>query len=521
MQKLKQMEIYTVLSAKDWHRHNNTVARGYCFDTEDHLYNSTSLAKYFDDIDDEPTLRERLKNSNGIFSVIINKPHFKALAIDSSRIYPLFYKCNGKVSDNANLLIDKKSAIDSSALCLYEAGSAPLEGETLVNNIKQVKPSGYVIFVNNGCKSEKYYDLLVSQQDCKTKDAKELEHVMLSALDRSIKSIGDRQIVIPLSGGYDSRLIVCMLRKLNYSNVLCYTVGDETSFEVQIVRKVTKYLGYKHIVVDNATSFVDAEITNEKDFKSYYMHMGSLGNFVYIFEYAAVKSLKRRNIINDDAVFIPGHSGDFWGGAYVRKSHIRPTDNKHNVASSIMYDILEFAYSHKALNIIQTTLDDNHTPHSQIQNFVMNYTLAHIINNSARVYEFFGHEVRLPFWDREIMDFFKNLSCDLFVDNRIYYNFAHSLFTDFNVDFRQPEVTPADIKKQWWRNRIKKTIPKFLAVKFVKRNNITNELYLCKPLLEELRKKNAYGNKFYSINELMKEWYLMKVKEQLQTFKTS
>lgn len=509
------MEIRTTLSGNNWSQYNDITARGYCFDSEDNMLCDISLARHFDRVNDEIALRELLTHCNGIYSIIINKPHFKALAIDSTRIYPLFFRGDGAVSDNAYMLINQESDISATALDTYNAGGAPLEGQTLVDNIFQVKPSGYVVFEERGFRHEKYYDMLVAPNECKAKELDELKGVIHSAFRRTVKSAEGKQIIVPLSGGYDSRLVACMLKQLSCDNVICYTVGDESSFEVQNAREVAKKLNFKHFAIDISSLYNQNKITDNTDFEAYYRHMGNLCNFTYLFEYVAIKRLQELNVIDGDAVFIPGHSGDFWGGAYIRKSHIRTSDSIKKIASSIMYDIMEYNYCPKTKRTLEKSIPDTCAPHTAIQNFVMNYTLAHAINNSARVYEFFGYEARMPFWDREIMNFFKTISFSQYAVNRIYYTFAHSLFADYGVDLQQPEVNLSDIKKQWWKNRIKKRLPKNIATRFINKNNITNELHLCEPLIEELRNNTPHNDVFFTVNDIMKNWYLMKVKSLL------
>lgn len=65
-----------------------------------------------------------------------------------------------------------------------------------------------------------------------------------------LRRIGNREIVVPLSGGLDSRTIVYYLKKLGCKNVICLSYGRKSSFEVKISKQVAERLGYKWILCE-------------------------------------------------------------------------------------------------------------------------------------------------------------------------------------------------------------------------------------------------------------------------------
>lgn len=506
------MEIKNILTGYNWFEIDGVTARGYCFTERDELLKDKALAMHFATVTDEKTLAQRLTSQRGgLFAIIINKPNFKAVAVDNARIYPLFYNSKGVIADSAYSLLNAKSTIDNNALEMYHVAGMTPENKTLICDIHQVAPSSYVIFENDNIICKKYYNYLIEKGKCKKKDLKELNIAIEKAFEQAISSVEGRQIVVPLSGGYDSRLIICMLHKLKYKNVLCYTVGNNDSYEVKIARKVCQVLGYKHIIVDN-TAITGSGLDIESEvFKAYSRHLGNLICFTYVFEFVALRHLKNLNVISDDAVFMPGHSGDFYGGAYVRKSHVTSSDSPQTIANKIIFDILEFGYSHKVKRLIANNISSKYEPHSVVQDYVLNNTLALNINNSARIYEHFQHEVRMPFWSKYLLDFFKDICPEQLTGDRLYYTYVHDIYKHLEIDFRQPEYSLKDIQRQWYKNRIRKLLPKRIASLFTKHNNITDELTLCQPMIKQIK-----GKPLYSVNDLMREWYLAKVKELLQ-----
>ena len=230
------------LSGYNWFSNDCVSARGYCYDSHGVLLCGQDLVGYFALASDEISLRDLLSNANGIFAVVINKPDFKAITIDGSRIYPLFYRLGDEVSvtDNPYDLIDGSSVLDKQAVDEYLCSGAVFAGKTLVSGILQVKPLHYVVFDGGSARETEYWNYCtkaVEEKDC---SLEQLDCVFESVFRRMLESAKDRQIVVPLSGGLDSRLIVCWLKRLGVENVVCYTVGRPENAEYLTAKKVAE-----------------------------------------------------------------------------------------------------------------------------------------------------------------------------------------------------------------------------------------------------------------------------------------
>ena len=59
----------------------------------------------------------------------------------------------------------------------------------------------------------------------------ELERVTINIIDKVIRSANGRMIVVPLSGGYDSRVIASGLAHRGYRNVRCFSYGKKHNHE--------------------------------------------------------------------------------------------------------------------------------------------------------------------------------------------------------------------------------------------------------------------------------------------------
>ena len=340
-----------------------------------------------------------------------------------------------------------------------------------------------------------------------------------------LESVKDRQIVVPLSGGLDSRLIVCWLKRLGFENVVCYTVGRPENAEYLTAKKVAEKLGYKHYFIDNTSlEFVSADYYDDADFHKYCHFVGALGNFLWVFEYFAVKWLKDNAIIDNNAVFVPGHSADFIAGSHLIKALVTPYSSVGYLTSAIMSDSFEYgcrsSYVRKEVkSYFEANRRQSISAHTNYLSFIMQNRLAHQINNSSRLYEFFGYDVRLPFWDTELLNLFKSLPYKRLENCNLYVEYVSKcVFSKFGVDFGKNVPDRMSISRQRLKNRLKPFLPKSFVRKFVAFHDDICERELTAPMVDELVNSGVYKNdhSFLSYNEVMRDWYFELVKKELR-----
>ena len=515
------------LTGYNWLSDGFVSARGYCHDSHGILHCGQDLVDYFASASDETSLRGLLSDANGIFAVVINKPDFKAIAIDGSRIYPLFYSQGEhfSVCDNPYLLLNKNSHLDARSVDEYQCSGAVFAGKTLVEGIMQVKPFHFIVFRDGEAKEFEYWDYCTKAGEEKDCSFEQLDFKFESAFRRMLESAKDRQIVVPLSGGLDSRLIVSMLKRLGYENVVCYTVGRPENSELIVAREVAEKLGYRHYFIDNTSAeFVSTDYYSDPEFQRYCHFVGGLGNFLWVFEYFAVKWLIQSDIVEKNAVFVPGHSADFIAGSHLIKALVTPRSSVGYLTSAIMNDSFEYGRrSSYVRNEIKSYFEANSrrgiSAHTNYLSFIMQNRLAHQINNSARLYEFFGHEVRMPFWDVELLNLFKALPHKRLENCSLYFEYVSKcVFSRFGVDFEKNVPDRKAIMRQHLRNRLKPFLPKSVVRKFVSFHDDICECELTAPMVKELVEAGVYANNcsFLSYNEVMRDWYLEMVKRKLK-----
>jgi len=393
------------------------------------------------------TLSKWVRNISGHFSIVVQFSNDSCfLAVDKICSIPIFDVANKNkyvVSNHAPFL---KSFFDIS------------DGDTELNSLLEISMSGFTIgdktiyrkinrlmageciFWDNGKRySSFYYTYLPSRiikcgyDELKSQFAK----VCLSTIKNLIDSVNGRQIVVPLSAGRDSRLIVSCLKELSYENVVCFSYGSLGNYEVSTSRKVSSELGYKWIYVQNTwrekRNFFKSRIYNlyVKEFESY----ASVPNVQDVYE---VYSLKLKKVIDNDAVIVNGNSGDFISGGHIPK--LLNLDEKFLAKNSAIWDsFLEKHYSiwrklRNNLNdrIIISGLNKTISKRygSKAKGDMLTYAIfesmecigrqSRLVANQQRAYEFIGHEWRLPLWSEGFLDFWEKVDPKYKIDQKLY-----------------------------------------------------------------------------------------------------
>jgi asparagine synthase (glutamine-hydrolysing) len=385
---------------------------------------------------------------NGCFAVFRSADGRLSACVDRLRTVPLFYidTPNGVlVADTAGALrgLLTNACIEPEAAAEFRLTGYVTGAGTLVRGLMQV-PAGHALFDEPGVGSRRH---LVRYYAFKHHEfSTQNDDVLVEALNathervfrRLLADVGDRQIVVPLSGGYDSRLIGVMLRDLGHRDVLCYTYGIEGNWESKISKELAAYLGFRWIMVPYSGQQWRQWATIPA-FGEYFREAGNLSAVSHVQDWPAVYELQRRGEIRNDAVFVPGHSGDFLAGSHVPKWYAsRPTLSRDEILQSLFDshyslwdwprrdgDALRNALAARIEDITGAIADSTPEVAADIfERWDCQERQAKFIVNSIRVYESFGHEWRLPLFDAELMDFWSHIRVDHRIGRKLYFKFA-------------------------------------------------------------------------------------------------
>lgn len=422
----------------EWVSQDHIAVKGFLFDHNNVCYQNNMLANYFSDITSEDQFLHKLRQANGFFSVIIKNDNRIFAAADRIRSHTLFYSEKyGWIGDHPNSFIEKEN-IQKNDLSIREfyALGYVTGSDTIYTDIKQIQAGEYLVIENGQCKTVPYYSYLHKDfKDYSEKESLEvLEDIITASMKRLIKYANGRQLVVPLSGGYDSRLIVLKLKELRYHNVLCFSYGRPNNWESNISKNVADHLSLKWVFIDYE-SIVKATYKSES-MKGYDAFAHRMVSLPHIQDFFAVKVLKEKHMIQENAVFVPGHSLDFLAGSHLTafeyQEKILDTDDIIHRLLEKHYNLFKLNRKNRSayLSKIKSCLsppeggNDNST---LLDEWNWKERQAKFIVNSCRVYEFFDYEWYCPLWDKEIMDFFRTLPMHYRIKKWLYNQYVEQL----------------------------------------------------------------------------------------------
>lgn len=384
---------------------------------------------------------------NGFFSIVYRDKNKIIAVVDHVRSYPLLYsKCgnNFYVSDSGSWIkrelhekeMDQNNKIEF-IITGYVTGN-----ETLYPNIKQLQ-AGECLIIDTSINNPKplllrYYKYVISENNSFNTEtlSQELNQRALNVTKRLIDYADGKQIVIPLSGGLDSRLIAKYLHILNYKNVITFTYGAIHNVEVEMSKFIADRFKYRWYYINyNAKTL--AKTWNTSDAKKYRECSSNLSSLPHVQDFYAIKELLSLRVIDENSVIVPGHTGDFLTGGHMP----RLAFTKLNFTD---LDVKEAIYDRHYINGPQRHIKavKNHIIRDRIDKVIKisgvdtRYDFLYAtelwnwqerqskyIVNSVRVYDHFGLRWWLPLWDREFVEFWRNLPIELKLERNFYIKY--------------------------------------------------------------------------------------------------
>lgn len=512
--------------AFQWFYQENHYFTGYFFDENSVLYKGKDAIDFLLHIENEHSIIPKL---NGIYTYIQTNENGVAISIDVINYFPIFYlkqDNNWIVSDNWHYLVDVKSGLNSNSEAESEFRSIGfvLDNETLDKDIYKTR-AGEKLFLNHDGTFERIADYYFFPDyitnDIFQKLTNEVVTELYEAGKRLITFLDSRTAVLPLSGGFDSRLIACILKKLNYENVISFTYGIPNK-EEKMSRKVAQTLGYTWHFIDYRTIDVETYL-DDTQFLEYVKFAGNGYAMPYLQEYFAMKKLIEEKMIPNNSVLLPGHSGDFLGGSYVVKAAKTKVEHK-KLSDYLVNKYFWFTKTnHKSkkqlIERVSKTLQD----YSQNNNYSKNYNpfvedwdikekLSKFIFHSSKVFDFWGFETYFLLWDKKLIDLFRKIPYH-YRENKLLYDHVaiNEFFKTLNVYYSEEEMktTSFDIKMQKIKNKVRNLFSWKYILKRMTKHDWMYYAVLTSAMEDRLEKQGYKRlKKFRSFNAVICRWYM-------------
>ena len=254
-------------------------------------------------------------------------------------------------------------------------------------------------------------------------DPEELTDLLLAALDavmgRTLEDLAGRpgspRLVLPLSGGLDSRLLVAWLTLHGaLDRAVAFTYGRPGTREVEVSRKVAEAVGLEWHAVD----YVPAELREAwqtQDAADFLEYGYALGALPHVQDWYALRSLLGRGVVRPGDVVLPGHT--IVGNMHDEHLLEEPSVTRGQVAKAILIHHQElqgdqrraYADPYRAAKVrdflaLHPFTGSPRDVQSILESYNVRERQTKYINNSVRAYEHLGLGWALPMLDVEFWD---------------------------------------------------------------------------------------------------------------------
>ena len=364
---------------------------------------------------------------------------------DRVRSYPVFYQTNANshvISSTADPLITDEQVRDPDPLQLrnFLAAGYSLGEETICRDVHRLLPGSYLIADQNGIKVKRYY--LYHPSFDGAGDPAKLKADLLEILRRAARRVVERAegqtVWVPLSAGYDSRAILCLLHEAGCPNLKTFSYGTPNNMEARVARDLAGKLGVDWQFVSSMPAGYRSDFYSEEA-TDYLLQAGSLGASPAFTEYFALKHMMQSGIAKPGDFIINGQTGDYLTGGhipgkianfqdvagYVLKKHFGlHAEFRDEIGLAGMQEILD-EWSRKYLGFGAEKLQTEEDLAAWYQAFEWHERQCQYLINQQRAYDFFGLNWCLPLWDADLMDFYAKVPLDQQRGQKLYIDCLH------------------------------------------------------------------------------------------------
>ncbi|WP_113930700.1 asparagine synthetase B family protein [Bacillus sp. P14.5] len=437
----------------------NVYFAGYVY-YKNSLYDEKNIRDLIQQTENEE-FQKILLDLRGEFVLVIHNEDEFLGAVDRKRSIPLYYykENNGwvvtdKISSQGN---DK---LTGTAVTEFIITGFTTNDKTLYEGVKQVEAGCYITEGTTSLEMHRYYSFYHAPlPDDIELLSQELESVLLDVFRDLSERTKNKTIVLPLSGGYDSRIIALLLKKFGNDNIIAFTYGKRQNKEAGVSEEIAKTLNipweFYEYKKEDWYSWYQSDKWNE------YVEFAVNGsNLAHLQDWPAVTQLVQKH--SEELVFIPGHSGDFIAGSHLP---FEITEDREFSIDEVISFILNKHYKLWDIGTIPENGPDlveeikesiQHLPYKSNEEASALFEYwdwkerqAKFIINSLRVYEFYQESWEIPLWDDRIMEFFKKVPVSLRFNKYLYDYTLHRMYPSFFAKPKKLYGRDASLSKKY------------------------------------------------------------------------
>lgn len=431
-----------------WKKQSQSYFIGQIYSRNDVVFVGTEFIKK------NPTSLEvisKVKQCNGYFGGIIETEKSIFLISDRTQTFPLYYsRTKDSLTITNSITIDhyNESDIDETASLAYISCGYCLNDTTLLKAFRQVEAGSVVEIKKNSGQIfvHKYFSYMPKKDQQPLNENEHLERlhqVHLSVFKRMCDSLNNKVVILPLSGGYDSRLILQMLRHFDVENVICVTWGRTTYWQTKIAKKIARHYNYKWFNISNdskswQTWLNDKNASLTADF--------SIGSIPYLQDQLVLGFCQKKlNIDLSQAVIITGNTGDFVEGEHILSTECDQSEQVVTALFKKHFRLNKIKDPKPIMTKILNDSDDYLERHGSLDGFdewwEWKERQSKFVSKCVTPFNHSGADWRMPFWDLEIMNFWLSVPRELKRERCLFYKYS-----EIYMDNQVVEANPFRLK---------------------------------------------------------------------------
>lgn len=393
-------------------------------------------------------------------------------AVDRVASFPLFVGVNGQISDQPLRVTDcpVSAALDADTarvmgIAGFSTGTATLHQQVrrlAVGELCRLGATGPVSYQ----RWHQYRPWRVREDLTPARAQAELKDILRTLFQTLAAGCAGRQIVVPLSAGLDSRLIVSGLYEAGVRNVRCFSYGQSGNYEALASRQIAERLGYEWTFVPYTLARQREALTSAQH-EDYIAFADSLSATPFEQDFLAIRDLKAQGWLPDDCIMINGQSGDYLTGGHIPPSLAEPLpslsaeERFERVFAALVkkhYGLWRAGQTPETMALVKQQirahlaeigLDDvpAQAPHGAFEVSEYENRQAKYVVPGQRVYDFFGVDWRLPLWEKPLIDFYEGVPASLKLGQKLYRDVLWDL--DWGGVWQGYKTPPLTVVPAW------------------------------------------------------------------------
>lgn len=274
----------------------------------------------------------------------------------------------------------------------------------------------------------------------KMPDVCELNQILKKTIDKLKSRCVGKDIYLSLSGGRDSILLACLMKREGVK-FECFTYGLENNSELVNAKKVCKILDLRHHVLTSRKqdrSTPDVRLSYSRGFRA-----PSETGF-----YAVQKIV---STAENDIVIVDGQTGDWLSGGHLTEiTDVTASFNdllcKHLKQQSLTLNgFEESAIAHSLYSELKYFTVNSEIKNKYLSKYYeylieQNIRQTYIVNPAMRILENEMLIIESPLWDSELVKYFSSLSPEALRQQVLYKKYCKQFFPDIFENFKDNRV---------------------------------------------------------------------------------